>query len=329
MSRLMQGVQPEAPEEPEPAADEAEDITEIEDFEPEEVESPTAEEVSEDPEAEEEEQPEAEEIDLTALSPEEIQGLAKRGKSRLLDRVGKLTAEKRALEAKLEEAQSAQPVKREIPQDQNPFKDLDSFDAIQDKWAEVEQTLEQTDILLDDHEDYGPDDVITVGNQEFTKKQLRQANRNARDAMNKFLPAQAEHLKKQERYSQAKEHWSRQAEEEVPQIKDAKSDFGKQYRQLIESPGVKKLREVAPEYAVDVEYIMAHALRSIMGEEKPKVPEGAGKKLKVKPPASPVGAGTASGGSTPANKSADLIAQAVEQGGMSQDDLEAYLMKKN
>lgn len=329
MERLMQGQQPEAPELPESEAEEAEDITEIEDFEPEAQDS-TAEEVSEEPEVEEEEEPEAEadEIDLLALSQEEIQDLAKRGKSRLLDRVSKLTAEKRALEAKLEESQSAQPVKREIPQAENPFKDLESFDDIKAKWAEVEQTLEQTDILLDDHEDYGPDDVITVDNQEFTKKQIRQANRNARDAMNKFLPAQADYLKKQESFKQATAHYAQQAEEQVPAIKDEESEIGKLYKQAMADPLIQKIREKVPEAGVNLSLLMAHALNSMHGQEKPKVPEGAGKKLKVKPPASPVGAGTASGGAKPASKAADLMAQASERGNMSQDDLTALLIAK-
>jgi hypothetical protein len=331
-SLLMQGSEPEAPELPESEAEEAEEaapenLEEVEDFEPETEDS--TEEAVESEEYEEEEVPETEEageIDLTALSPEEIQDLAKRGKSRLLDRIGELTAKNKAFEAKFAEMEASQPVKREIPQDQNPFRELKSFDEIREKWTEVEQTLEQTDILLDDHEDYGPDDVITVGSQEFTKRQLRQANRNARDAVNKFLPAQAEQLKKQESYTQATEHWNQQAAKEVPEIQDEESDFGKEYQKLVSSPGVAKFREAAPEYAVDVGYIMAHALRSIKGQIKPKVPKGAGKKLKVKPPASPVGAGAARQGAKPSSPIEDLKANFERTG--SESDFVAYQTAK-
>lgn len=331
-SLLMQGSEPEAPELPESEAEEAEEaapenLEEVEDFEPETEDS--TEEAVESEEYEEEEVPETEEtgeIDLTALSPEEIQDLAKRGKSRLLDRIGELTAKNKAFEAKFAEMEASQPVKREIPQDQNPFRELKSFDEIREKWTEVEQTLEQTDILLDDHEDYGPDDVITVGSQEFTKRQLRQANRNARDAVNKFLPAQAEQLKKRESYTQATEHWNQQAAKEVPEIQDEESDFGKEYQKLVSSPGVAKFREAAPEYAVDVGYIMAHALRSIKGQIKPKVPKGAGKKLKVKPPASPVGAGAARQGAKPSSPIEDLKANFERTG--SESDFVAYQTAK-
>ena len=331
-SLLMQGSEPEAPELPESEAEEAEEaapenLEEVEDFEPETEDSTEV--AAESEEYEEEEVPETEEsgeIDLTALSPEEIQDLAKRGKSRLLDRIGELTAKNKAFEAKFAEMEASQPVKREIPQDQNPFRELKSFDEIREKWAEVEQTLEQTDILLDDHEDYGPDDVITVGSQEFTKRQLRQANRNARDAVNKFLPAQAEQLKKRESYTQATEHWNQQAAKEVPEIQDEESDFGKEYQKLVSSPGVAKFKEVAPEFAVDVGYIMAHALRSIKGQIKPKVPKGAGKKLKVKPPASPVGAGAARQGAKPSSPIEDLKANFERTG--SEADFVAYQTAK-
>ncbi len=331
-SLLMQGSEPEAPELPESEAEEAEqaapeNLEEVEDFEPETEDS--TEEAVEAEEYEEEEVPETEangEIDLTALTPEEIQDLAKRGKSRLLDRIGELTAKNKAFEAKFADMEASQPVKREIPQDQNPFRELKSFDEIREKWTEVEQTLEQTDILLDDHEDYGPDDVITVGSQEFTKRQLRQANRNARDAVNKFLPAQAEQLKKRESYTQATEHWNQQAAKEVPEIQDEESDFGKEYQRLVSSPGVAKFKEAAPEFAVDVGYIMAHALRSIKGQIKPKVPKGAGKKLKVKPPASPVGAGAARQGAKPSSPIEDLKANFERTG--SESDFVAYQTAK-
>lgn len=331
-SLLMQGSEPEAPELPESEAEEAEEaapenLEEVEDFEPETEDS--TEEAVESEEYEEDEVPETEangEIDLTALTPEEIQDLAKRGKSRLLDRIGELTAKNKAFEAKFADMEASQPVKREIPQDQNPFRELKSFDEIREKWTEVEQTLEQTDILLDDHEDYGPDDVITVGSQEFTKRQLRQANRNARDAVNKFLPAQAEQLKKRESYTQATEHWNQQAAKEVPEIQDEESDFGKEYQRLVSSPGVAKFKEAAPEFAVDVGYIMAHALRSIKGQIKPKVPKGAGKKLKVKPPASPVGAGAARQGAKPSSPIEDLKANFERTG--SESDFVAYQTAK-
>ena len=95
---------------------------------------------------------------------------------------------------------------------------------------------------------------------------------------------------------------------------------------MVSSPGVAKFKEVAPEFAVDVGYIMAHALRSIKGQIKPKVPKGAGKKLKVKPPASPVGAGAARQGAKPSSPIEDLKANFERTG--SEADFVAYQTAK-
>lgn len=323
--RLMQGMMGETPpEEPEeePEAEEETEV-EVESEEESEEEVDTEEEADADEDLEDDDaEDEPTDIDLLSLTPEQIQELAKKGKSRLLARIGELTARTKAAEAQLEELKASKP-SREIPQDQNPFKELKSFDDIKAKYAELEQTLEATDQLLEEHEDYGPDDIIEVGDQEFTKKQLRQANRNAREAITKYLPAQAEHLKKQESYVEANKQWVDQAKKEVPEIQDEESDIGKAYKQLVESPNIKKLKEVAPELGVDVEYILAHAVRSKFGMIKPKVSKGAGKKLKVQPPASPVGAGAASGAKPSGSKVQDLKKRFDQSG--SESDLIAYL----
>lgn len=328
VAMLMKGEQgePEAEESPEVVESEEEEESEV--AETEELES-EEEETEEDAEAEDEdtededdeEDDEPTDIDLLSLSPEQIKELAKKGKSRLLDRIGDLTAKYRQAEDELQRLRERQPTK-EVPQDQNPFKDLASLEEIKSKHAELEQTLETTDALLEEYEDYGPDDVIEVGNQEFTKKQLRVANRNARNAITKFLPAQAEHLHKQQQYVEANKQYVAQAKKEVPEIQDEESEIGKTYKQLVESPNIAKLKEVAPELGVDVEYILAHAVRSMVGKPKPKVSKGAGKKLKVKPPASPVGAGSAKQGGGANNKVDALYQKFLSTG--SERDFVAY-----
>ena len=328
MHRLMKGTQEEPQAEAPEVEAEVEEEPEVEEL-AEESEQPEAEEEAEVEASEEEEAEEESEIDLLSLSAEEIQELAKKGKSRLLSRIGELTARTKAAEEALEEVKASKP-QRDIPQEQNPFKELASFDDIKTKYEELEKTLEWTDELLEEHEDYGSDDIIEVGNQEFTKKQLRQANKNARDGINKYLPAQAQHLKKQEQVTQAKEYWSEQAKKEVPEIQDEESELGKAYQQLVSSPNISKLNELvakhAPELGVDIEYILAHAVRSKLGESKPKVPKGAGKKLKVNPPASPVGAGAARQGKG-ANSKLDGLYKRFEETG-SPDDLIAYQIAK-
>ena len=88
----------------------------------------TEEEIADD-EDPEEEQPE---IDLLSLTPEQIQDLAKRSKSRLLKDIGKLRAENRHLNEQLTTRAEAKPI-ASIPAEENPFRDLKTVEEVQAK----------------------------------------------------------------------------------------------------------------------------------------------------------------------------------------------------
>jgi len=279
--------------------EDTEEPTEEEEPESEESEQEESTEESEESEEEPEEEDPQSDVDLLNLSPEQIQELARKGKSRLLERIGELTAKNKALEEKL--SSSAVKPEREVPQETNPFRELDSVEAIQAKYKELENTLETTDQILEEHEDYGPDDIIAVGDKEFTKKQIRKANRNAREALTKYLPAQHQHLVKLTQINAMAEQYKAAAEKDVPEIKDESSEIGKQFKVLVSDPLIEKVRKEIPELGMQVEYILAHAVRSINGKTMKAVPTGAGKKLKANPPSNPVGAGAAK--STKSSKS--------------------------
>lgn len=270
-------------------AEELEEEAQPESDETEQEESSEETEEAED-EAEEEDHPQSD-VDLLNLSPEQIQELARKGKSRLLERIGELTAKNKALEEKL--SSSAVKPTQEVPQESNPFRDLESIDAIQAKYKELENTLETTDQILEEHEDYGPDDIIAVGDKEFTKKQIRKANRNAREAITKYLPAQHQHLVKLSQLNAMAEQYKAAAVKDVPEIKDESSEIGKQFKALSSDPLIERVRKEIPELGMQVEFILAHAVRSIFGKTMKTVPTGAGTKLKANPPSSPVGAGAA------------------------------------
>ena len=274
---------------------------------------------------EDEEEAEAtDEIDLLNLEPEQIQALAKKGKSRLLERIGELTAQKKALQAQLEQ-NGSKPQVKVIPKEQNPFGELNTVEEISAKYEAFEGTLETTDRLLEEYEDYSLDDIIEVGDQQFTKKQIKLANRNARDAIAKYLPAQAAHLQKLESFKVANQQWQEAAKVEVPEINDEESEIGKAYSQLVNDPLVKQLKESQPELGVQIEYILAHAARSKFGTAK-KVMQGAGQKLKVKPPASPVGAGASRQGQGQTSKYAEAMKR-FEQSGSAEDWVAAQKYK--
>ena len=286
------------------------------------TESEESAEESEEEESQEEEEESSADIDLLNLTPDQIKELAKKGKSRLLERIGELTAKNKALEEKARSFEEKQGTK-EIPQDQNPFSGITSQEDLQAKYKEIEATLESTDLILEEHEDYGADDYIVVGDKEFTKKQIRKANRNAREALTKFLPAQSQHLAKMAQIENLAQQYQVAAAKEVPEIQDEESEIGKSYKQVMSDPLIARVKKEIPELGMQVEYLVAHAMRSILGG-KAKIVAGAGTKLKVKPPSSPVGAGAAKSGNSPKGKTKEAYSR-FEQSGSVDDWIAARI----
>lgn len=302
--------------EPEPEEQPEEEVSEDEEEEvPAESEETEAEE-----EAEEEE--EESEVDLLSLTTEQIQALAKKGKSRLLQRIGELTAQKKALEEKIQ----SQPQVKEVPQEENPFREIQSFDDLKAKYQELERTLETTDALLEEYEDYRADDIILVGDKEFTKQQIRKANRNSRDALTKYLPAQQAHLQQIAQMEQLKGQYIAAAEEEVPDIKDESTPVGKQFRDLVSDPLIDKLRKQVPEIGYQIEYILAHAANSINGGTRIKKQPAVGNKLKVSPSSSPFGAGAAKSSTSSKSKVVDAYSR-FEKSGSPEEWIAARIAK--
>lgn len=309
----------------EPESEESEEVQEEptdEESDDTEVSDESSEEGEDDFVDEEEDSPEPSDIDLLSLTPEQIQELAKKGKSRLLQRIGELTVKAKYLEKQLE---NAKPAVKEVPQEQNPFSSISSLDDLKSKYDEIEKTLNATDELLDEYEDYGSDDVIQVGDKEFTKREIRKANRNAKEAITKYLPAQHAHIAKLQQFQQLGEQYRAAAEKEVPEITNDETEVGKQYMAMVSDPLVEKVKTQIPEIGLQIEYILAHAARSIFGG-KTKVSSGAGNKLKVEPPSSPVGAGAARSGKNPKAKGQDVYKR-FESSGSVDDWVAARIAK--
>lgn len=302
--------------EPEPEEQPEEEVSEDE-----EEEVPAESEETETEEEAEEEEEESE-VDLLSLTTEQIQALAKKGKSRLLQRIGELTAQKKALEEKIQ----SQPQVKEVPQEENPFREIQSFDDLKAKYQELERTLETTDALLEEYEDYRADDIILVGDKEFTKQQIRKANRNSRDALTKYLPAQQAHLQQIAQMEQLKGQYIAAAEEEVPDIKDESTPVGKQFRDLVSDPLIEKLRKQVPEIGYQIEYILAHAANSINGGTRIKKQPAVGNKLKVSPSSSPFGAGAAKSSTSSKSKVVDAYSR-FERSGSPEEWIAARIAK--
>jgi hypothetical protein len=317
--RVARQTSPE--EEPE---EESEESTEV-DEEPASLEDEESTESEEEPEEESEEEAEEEsEIDLLSLTTEQIQSLAKKGKSRLLQRIGELTAQKKALEEKIQSQPQSQA--KVVPQDENPFREVASFEALKGKYDELERTLETTDEILEEHEDYGPDDIIVVGDKEFSKKQIRKANRNAREALTKYIPAQQQHLIKIAQYEEMSKQYSEAAKSEVPEIQDEESEIGKSYKALVSDPLIDRIKAQVPEIGFQIEYILAHAARSLYGNKKVMKQPAMGNKLKVNPSSTPYGAGAAKSSSPAKAKVGDAYSR-FEKTGSADEWIAARIAK--
>jgi hypothetical protein len=275
---------------------------------------------------EEEASPEEAELDLLDLSTEQIQELAKKGKSRLLQRVGELTAQKRQLEEKLQLQAAAKPTK-EIPQDENPFRNISDPKELVAKYGELEQVLDDTDAILEEHEDYGPDDIITVGDREFTKREIRKANRNARESITKFIPAQEKQIAKIQQLTQMEEQYSAAAKNEVPDILDLDSEVGSKFHAMMQDPIAQQVKSQIPELGYQLEYLLAHAANSIYGKGKPRINVAAvGSKLRINPSPSPTGASAVNTRSSKPKKAAEAYSK-FEQSQSVDDWISARIAK--
>ena len=296
----------ESPEEDDLASQESEDIDESDE---------------ESEEENEEQSEEQNEIDLLDLTTEQIQELAKKGKSRLLQRIGELTAQKKALEEKLTAQPQITESKREVPQSDIPesIRSLKSFEDIKNKFEEYEAVIEATDDLLRQYRKYDDDDIIEYQGQELTKLQIENANINSRKALTKYLPAQQQHLAKNAHYEQLNKQYVSAIEQEVPEIKDSESEIGKNYANFIADPLIERVRKEIPEIGIQIEYILGHAVRSIFAGKKLKsTTQVMGSKLKASPPSNPVGSGAAKSSTKPAQKAKDSY-QRFESSGRPED----------
>jgi len=319
--RLQSAESPETEETEEPA--QAEEETETEETE---EGTEDTEETTEGEEATEEtEETENQEIDLESLTPEQIQQLAKKGKSRLLQRIGELTAKNKALEDSARA--NAKPLPKPIAD--NPFSSLKTREEVDAKIEELEKVAEDTDRILDDHDDYGPEDVIKLGNKEFTKKDIKAANRNARNALLKFLPAQQAEIARSEQRKQMEESFTAAIPQEIPEVADETSEISKLYQGFIADPLVEQIKRSVPEIAPQLGWLLAHAARSIrMPKVKPKTSAPApGALPKPRPAGNPVPAGAARSGGDPAARKAEQARKTYEETGSEEALVAARIAK--
>jgi len=249
--------------------DEQEEATEDEPEEEAEQSEETDEDFEEDESSEETEEEEPQGIDLESLTPDEIKQLAAKGKSRLLQRFGELTAKNKALEEKLASQAEAKPLPRTVTDIPEPFAKLKTLAEVQAKREELEKVAEDTDRILDEYEHYSPEDVIVVSGHEYTKAQIKLARRNAQQGLLKFLPAQEAEIGKAEHRKVQGEQFDAAIPLQIPEMADEESELFKQFVAMRDDPLTEKVRQSVPELSPQFNWLLAHAANSILKSKKP------------------------------------------------------------
>lgn len=308
--------------------DESEATEEAEETEAEPEEETEAEEVEETETEEEETEEEAEGtegIDLDNLTEEEWDAIRAKLKSGAAARIGKLTAKLKAQEEALNQLKAAQPQQAPAPEEVTSrfLEGIDTTEALTAKVSELKKLGKETARLLLDHEDYGPNDIIEVGERKFTKRQLRALDLEVRETLDEAVPYKASQLHRKTVLDQEAVKIEAKLREEVKELEDAESPVAKGFAELTASPVYQKIIQSDPEAKVFMPYLVGHALRSIHGKTAKAIqPVTAAKTPKAKPPGSP---SSVAAGSPKADKSGGAkMRERAEQTG-SREDLEKYL----
>lgn len=169
----------------------------------------------------------------------------------------------------------------EISEDEIPdfIKNLDTFDKIEKEKKEFNKLLDLTNELLEDYKDAPYDELIEFGGEFISKREIQKYNRDCQKALIKFIPAQELVLNKKSNLESLKAHYQELIKKEVPEVFDKDSEIGKLYDNALKLDPIIKAKKLVPELAVDLDYIIGHALRSITSTKK--LPKGSLSKAKT------------------------------------------------
>ena len=223
--------------------------------------------------------------DVEDLTDDEIAELAKNGKSGLLRRIAELTAKRKLaeekaaqLEAAMRQQQPAQPTPPKV--ENNPFATISKPEELAEKDKTYRDIIKWAERVLDEAETAMPDDVVTnEGGNQYTKRQLKQVLRNAREARDEYIPARYRELQEEVQRSQVEQALSQKAREELSWLNEEENETRKRYKVMTENPIFEKIKKAVPEAAPHISYLFAHAANSMYGrreigiETKPITPK--------------------------------------------------------
>lgn len=208
-------------------------------------------------------------IELDDMSDEELRELSDKLGSRAVARFGELTAKRKAAEAELERLRSEMSNKLEpkVKESENPYRDVNSMEKLQDVQEEVEQVIEWAEDLIFNSDGYSADDPITeIDGKEVTKSEVRKHLQAARKAEKKYIPAQIKAIQRRQSAASMKESLQEQANEELSWMQDD-NEVNQKYKEMLEDPRLSNIDGLDPEVAAQMPYLLAHAANSMYGRK--------------------------------------------------------------
>lgn len=306
-----------------------EEAPETEEEEPEAPEEEAPEVAEEEPEAEEEEpQSIVDRLNLGELSEEERIELNRELGGRSSERIGKLTAEKKHLQEELASLRG-QLEKRDPfeSESENPYQGESDPDKLKEHMQAALSLIREGEEALEDNEGLLADEEIEVFGGRYTKKQIRQAMRNAKSARDVHLPARARELEKVAGYEAEREQRLGQLQKIHPWL----TEDGNKYREYYEAEApeiVAKVRQHIPELLPRIDAILTAATSWVISQHESALDKEPKKKAapKRKPPGSP--GGSAGGSSRPLSSSKKKQAklnQFLESSGSQADAAKMFM----
>lgn len=273
---LLPSEEPEIPEEPEEEAQAEEESFEAD--EPEATED--SQKIDESDEEEGESADVLSQIDLDSLSDEQILNLVQssNGKSKLLKRIGQLTARAKAAEERIAESERS---KRE--QDllglsdeiqNNPLTDITTIEGLRDKAKEQKEVMKWAKKVLKMSEGRDPEDVVaTVEGKDITREEAWECLENAEATINEYIPAQYKTVQENQGAEQLKKQVDAALPQELPWIQEQDNEMNARYQAMLNDPILKKVK-LPPILEAQLPYLLAHAANSIYGKKvEPKKTE--------------------------------------------------------
>ena len=175
---------------------------------------------------------------LDEMSDEELRDLSEKLGSRAVARYGELTAKRKAAEEKLADLQKQMSEQKndilqsKKPVENNPYSNLETVEALQDKAQEVNEIISWAEDVLFESDGYSADDVVTeVEGKEVTKAQVRKSLLQARKARDAFLPDQLNKIQQVENGKQLRSAFEEQAKQELTWLQGKTTIQGNNMRQ--------------------------------------------------------------------------------------------------